>query len=157
MPILNTALQKTKPPLVISYHQAPPQPLAQPQPPSKQPPPPPGMYVLSTGLGLSRPVVSKLSMNNATSLRNARPSILSITCTHETANTQYYYYTTRFSLPRGEVHLQTSCSEDCTILPLVGHARSKQDPINRGHGAQYLYRPPAAGANIAKLKTPSSV
>ena len=27
-----------------------------------------------------------------------------------------------------------------TILPLVGLARSKQDPINRGHGAQYLYR-----------------
>ena len=34
------------------------------------------------------------------------------------------------------------------ILPLVGLARSKQDPINRGHGAQYLYRPPPAGANI---------
>ena len=32
------------------------------------------------------------------------------------------------------------------ILPLVGLARSKQDPINRGHGAQYLYRPPPAGA-----------
>ena len=31
-------------------------------------------------------------------------------------------------------------------LPLVGLARSKQDPINRGHGAQYLYRPPPAGA-----------
>ena len=27
------------------------------------------------------------------------------------------------------------------ILPLVGLARSKQDPINRGHGAQYLYQP----------------
>ncbi len=35
-----------------------------------------------------------------------------------------------------------------TILPLVELARSKQDPINRGHGAQYLYRPPPAGANI---------
>ena len=23
------------------------------------------------------------------------------------------------------------------VLPLVGHARSKQDPINRGHGAQH--------------------
>ena len=32
------------------------------------------------------------------------------------------------------------------FLPLVGLARSKQDPINRGHGAQYLYRPPPAGA-----------
>ena len=25
------------------------------------------------------------------------------------------------------------------ILPLDGLARSKQDPINRGHGAQYIY------------------
>ena len=33
-----------------------------------------------------------------------------------------------------------------TIPPLVGLARSKQDPINRGHGAQYLYRPPPAGS-----------
>ena len=30
-------------------------------------------------------------------------------------------------------------------LPLVGLARSKQDPIN---GAQYLYRPPPAGATL---------
>ena len=28
------------------------------------------------------------------------------------------------------------------ILPLVGLASSKQDPINPGHVAQYLYRPP---------------
>jgi hypothetical protein len=33
------------------------------------------------------------------------------------------------------------------LLPLVGLARSKEDPINRGHGAQYLYRPPPTGAN----------
>ena len=33
-------------------------------------------------------------------------------------------------------------------LPLDGLARSKQDPINRGQGAQYLYRPPPAGANL---------
>ena len=34
-----------------------------------------------------------------------------------------------------------------SFLLLVGLARSKQDPINRGHGAQYLYRPasPVAG------------
>ena len=32
------------------------------------------------------------------------------------------------------------------FLPLVGLARSKQDPIKCGHGAQYLYRPPPAGA-----------
>ncbi len=34
------------------------------------------------------------------------------------------------------------------ILPLVGLARSKQDPINRGHCAQYLYCPAPTGANI---------
>jgi hypothetical protein len=27
------------------------------------------------------------------------------------------------------------------ILPLVEFARFKQDPINHGHSAQYLYRP----------------
>ena len=32
------------------------------------------------------------------------------------------------------------------FLPLVGLVRSKQKPINHGHGAQYLYRPPPAGA-----------
>ena len=31
------------------------------------------------------------------------------------------------------------------VLPLDGLARSKQDPINPWHGAQYLYRPPPAG------------
>ncbi len=58
----------------------------------------------------------------------------------------YYYYYTLF-LPRGKVRpadrLQLKAA---TILPLVGLARSKQDPIDRGHGAQYLYRPPPAGA-----------
>ena len=34
------------------------------------------------------------------------------------------------------------------ILPLVGLARSKQDPINCGHSPQCLYRPPPAGANM---------
>ncbi len=33
----------------------------------------------------------------------------------------------------------------CHNPTLVGLARSKQDPINRGQGAQYLYRPPPAG------------
>jgi hypothetical protein len=32
------------------------------------------------------------------------------------------------------------------VLPLVGLARSKQGPMKRGHGAQYLYRPPPSGA-----------
>jgi len=39
-----------------------------------------------------------------------------------------------------------------TILTLDGLAKSKQDPINRGHGAQYLYRPPPAGAQHAMCK-----
>ena len=33
-----------------------------------------------------------------------------------------------------------------SFLPHVGLARSNQDPVNRGHGAQYLYHPPPAGA-----------
>ncbi len=47
---------------------------------------------------------------------------------------------TSFSLPRGKVRpadeLQTL--KIATILPLVGVARSKQEPINRRHGAHYL-------------------
>ncbi len=38
--------------------------------------------------------------------------------------------------PEGKVHAAAK------FLPLVG---SKQDPMDRGHGAQYLYRPPPAG------------
>ncbi len=34
------------------------------------------------------------------------------------------------------------------IPPLLGLARSKQDPINRGHGAQYLYCPPPAAPSV---------
>ena len=43
--------------------------------------------------------------------------------------------------PAGKLQVQAA-----KFLPLVGLARSKQDPINLGHGAQYLYRPPPAGA-----------
>ncbi len=32
------------------------------------------------------------------------------------------------------------------ILPLVGLARFKQDPVKRGHGAQSIYCPLPAGA-----------
>ncbi len=38
-----------------------------------------------------------------------------------------------------------------TILPVVGLARSKQDPMNRGHGARYLYRPRQPGPAVAAL------
>ncbi len=50
-------------------------------------------------------------------------------------------------LPRGKVRPADELQlKAATILPLVGLARSKQDPVTRGHGAQYLYRPPPAGA-----------
>ena len=58
---------------------------------------------------------------------------------------------TRFSCRR---QLQGASADKLHVkaakfLPLVGLARSKQDPINRGHGAQYLYRRPPAGAKPA--------
>ena len=40
---------------------------------------------------------------------------------------------------------QGASADKLQILPRVGFARSKQGPINRGHGAQYFYRPPPAG------------
>ena len=46
-------------------------------------------------------------------------------------------------LPKGKLRPADKLQlKAATILPLVGLARTKQDPINRGHGAQYLYRPP---------------
>ena len=58
----------------------------------------------------------------------------------------YYNYYTLF-LPTGKVRSADKLQLITpTFLPLVGLNRSKQDPINRGHGAQYLYRPPPAGA-----------
>ena len=60
--------------------------------------------------------------------------------------TYFFYYCYKLFLPKGTYVLQTSCNlKAATILPLVGLARFKQDPINRGHGALYLYRPPPAG------------
>ena len=57
------------------------------------------------------------------------------------------YYT--LFLPRGKVRPADKLQlKAATILPLVGLARSKQDPINRGHGAQYLYRPPASRGRV---------
>ncbi len=59
----------------------------------------------------------------------------------------HYYYYTPF-LSRGKVRPADKLQlKAAIILPLVGLARSKQDPVNRVHGAQYLYRPPPAGAN----------
>ncbi len=50
-------------------------------------------------------------------------------------------------LPRGKVRPANKLQvKAAIILPRDGLTRSKQDPINGGHGAQYLYRPPPAGA-----------
>ena len=62
---------------------------------------------------------------------------------------KYYYYYTLF-LPEARCVCRQAAVKAAKILPLDGLARSKQDPINRGHGAQYLYRPPSAGANGIK-------
>jgi hypothetical protein len=55
---------------------------------------------------------------------------------------------TRFPCLEARCVCRQAAEKATKILPLVGLARSKQDPINGGHGAQYLYRPPPAGANI---------
>jgi hypothetical protein len=46
-------------------------------------------------------------------------------------------------VPRAKLHVKAG-----KVLPLVGLARSKQDPVTCGCGAQYLYRPPPAGVKI---------
>ncbi len=64
---------------------------------------------------------------------------------------------TCFSYQEARCVLQKRCSlKAATILPLVGLDRSRQDPINRGHGAQLLHRPPPAGAthNNQKISLP---
>ena len=50
---------------------------------------------------------------------------------------------TRFSCLEARYVCRQAAVMAAKILPLVGLA---QDPINRGHGAQYIYRPPPAGA-----------
>ena len=60
---------------------------------------------------------------------------------------QYHFYYTLSCLEARCVCRQAAVKA-AKILPLVGLARSKQDPINRGHGPQCLYRPPPAGANM---------
>ena len=49
-------------------------------------------------------------------------------------------------LPEARCVCRQAAVKAAKILPLDGLARSKQDAINRGHGAQYLYRPPPAEA-----------
>ena len=54
---------------------------------------------------------------------------------------------TRFSCQRQGASADKLHVKAAKFPPLVELARFKQDPINRGRGAQYLYRPPPAGAN----------
>ena len=56
--------------------------------------------------------------------------------------------TTRFSCLEARCVCRQAAVKAAKILPLVGLARSKQHPINPGHGAQYLYPPPPAGAMV---------
>ena len=53
---------------------------------------------------------------------------------------------TSFSCLEARCVCRQAAVKAAKILPLVGLARSKQAPINRRHGAQYLYRPPPAKA-----------
>jgi hypothetical protein len=46
--------------------------------------------------------------------------------------------TTRFTSLEARCVCRQAAEEAAKILTLVGLARSKQNPINRGHGAQYL-------------------
>ncbi len=60
----------------------------------------------------------------------------------------YYHCYYMLFLPKGKVRPADKLQmKAATILPLAGLARSKQDAMNRGHGAQYLYRPPPAKAS----------
>ena len=61
----------------------------------------------------------------------------------------FLFIITRFSCRRQGASADKLHVKAAKFLPLVGLARSKQDLFNRGHGAQYLYRPPPAGALTA--------
>ncbi len=50
-------------------------------------------------------------------------------------------------LPEARCVCRQAAVKAAKILPLDGLARSKQDPINHGPGARYLYWPPPAGAD----------
>ncbi len=58
----------------------------------------------------------------------------------------------RFSCQRQGASADKLHVKAAKFLPLVGLTIFKQDPIYRGHDAQYLYRPPPAGARIALPK-----
>ena len=61
----------------------------------------------------------------------------------------YFFIFAHFSCLEARCVCRQAAIKAANILLLIGLARSKQDPINRGHGAQYLYRPPPAGATVS--------
>ena len=61
------------------------------------------------------------------------------------AQEYYNYYITRSSCREARCVCRQAAVRAAKILPLVGLARFKQDPIKGGHSAQYLHRPPPAG------------
>ena len=53
---------------------------------------------------------------------------------------------------RGKVHPADMLQEKATkLLPLFACARIKQDPINRGHGAQFSHCPPPPGVKTKHM------
>ncbi len=57
-----------------------------------------------------------------------------------------YYHHCMLFLPEGKIRPADKLQiKAATILTPVGLARSKQDPMNRGHSTQYLYRPLPGG------------
>ena len=63
----------------------------------------------------------------------------------------YYYYRTPFLPSRKNTYADKLHVKATKILPLVGLARSKQDPINHRHVAQFSNRPPPAGAHWGSI------
>ena len=60
-----------------------------------------------------------------------------------------------FPAKRQGASCKQAAVKGCHNPPLVGLAISKQDPTNRGHGAQYLYRPPPARAGLHPIVSTS--
>ena len=82
--------------------------------------------------------MSSVSREKKFSISTARPA-----CNSATHN---YYIITCFSCLEARCACREAAVKAANILTLVGLAKSKQDPINRGHGAQYFYRPTPGGA-----------
>ena len=70
------------------------------------------------------------------------PSPVSLNLTY--METRFFDYT--LFLLEARCVCRQAAVKAAKIWFLDGLARFNQDPVNRGHGAQYLYRPPPAGA-----------